>query len=159
MTEHTANSPQASLTDPSWLATSLGQYIINNEFDYFDQLVANIFGYNAIQLGLPHYDFLRANRMPLRFSAGYEAMVALRARVDHLPISSESIDLVIMPHVLEFNTNPHQILHSVFGSLVRYELFRCLSLRYSHLLLNTESKKRRVVAYSTFILSTNSAKC
>lgn len=118
MTEHTENSEQASLTDPCWFSTSLGQYIISSEFEYFDQLVANIFGYNAMQLGLPHYDFLRANRMPLRFSAGYENVAALRTRADHLPISSESIDLVIMPHVLEFNTNPHQILREVYRILI-----------------------------------------
>ncbi len=118
MTEQTVYNTQASLTEPCWFATSLGQYIINNEFRYFDQTVANIFGYNAMQLGLPHYDFLRTNRMPLRFSAGYENAAALRTRVEHLPVVSDSIDLVIMPHVLEFNANPHQILREVYRILI-----------------------------------------
>ncbi|MCW5618169.1 MAG: class I SAM-dependent methyltransferase [Nitrosomonas sp.] len=118
MAEQTVYNVQASLTDPCWFATSLGQYIISSEFRYFDQTVANIFGYNAMQLGLPHYDFLRANRMPLRFSAGYEHTAVLRTQVDHLPISSDSIDLVIIPHVLEFNANPHQILREVYRILI-----------------------------------------
>lgn len=32
--------------------------------------MADIFGYNALQLGAPEFDFLRANRMPFRFTAG-----------------------------------------------------------------------------------------
>lgn len=107
-----------SQTNQCWFETSLGQYIIRNEYRYFDQIVANIFGYNAMQLGLPHYAFLRANRMPLKFTASYEDEPGLRTRADHLPISSDSIDLVIMPHVLEFNANPHQILREVHRVLI-----------------------------------------
>jgi len=107
-----------SQTNQCWFETSLGQYIICNEYRYFDQVVANIFGYNAMQLGMPHYAFLRANRMPLKFTASYEDEPGLRTRADHLPISSDSIDLVIMPHVLEFNANPHQILREVHRVLI-----------------------------------------
>ncbi len=118
MAEQTVYNAQAALTDPCWFTTSLGQYIIGNEFRYFDQTVANIFGYNAMQLGLTRYDFLRANRMPLRFTAGHENAATLRTRMDHLPVVSDSIDLVIMPHVLEFNANPHQILREVYRVLI-----------------------------------------
>jgi len=118
MTEQPVYNAQTSLTNQCWFASSLGQYIIQNEFRYFDQIVANIFGYNAMQLGLPHYDFLRSNRMPLKFSAGYENSPSLRVRADHLPITSDSMDLVIMPHVLEFNANPHQILREVHRVLI-----------------------------------------
>ena len=118
MANQTVYNEHTSLTNQCWFATPLGQYIIQNEYRYFDQIVANIFCYNAMQLGLPHYEFLRANRMPLKFSASYENESALRARADHLPITSDSIDLVIMPHVLEFNANPHQILREVYRVLI-----------------------------------------
>jgi SAM-dependent methyltransferase len=34
----------------------------------------------------------------------------VRLIMDELPFESGSLDLVVMPHVLEFNDNPHQIL-------------------------------------------------
>ncbi|PTN11552.1 class I SAM-dependent methyltransferase [Nitrosomonas aestuarii] len=105
-------------TDQQWFSTSLGQYIVDHEFQYFDQVVANIFGYNAMQMGMPQYDFLRTNRMPLRFTAGTEHDNTLRSACNHLPITGETIDLIIVPHVLEFNKDPHQILREVYRILI-----------------------------------------
>ncbi len=101
-----------------WFESSLGRYLIDHEYCYFDQTVANIFGYNAVQIGLPQFNFLRLNRMPLHFSVGLGSQVSLRASADFLPIQSNSMDLVLLPHVLEFNTNPHQILREVHRILI-----------------------------------------
>ncbi len=57
-----------SLTD--WFTTPQGQYLLSHEQAFFDQTVADIFGFNAVQLGLTEYEFLRASRMPLRTVAG-----------------------------------------------------------------------------------------
>lgn len=96
-----------------WFETCLGQYVLEREQAYFDRAVADIFGYNAMQIGFPQYDFLRDNRMALQFCAGTEKGVAVLATPDFLPIETNSIDLVLMPHVLEFESNPHQILREV----------------------------------------------
>jgi len=34
-----------------WIATPLGRYLIEREQAYFDQVVADIFGFNALQIG------------------------------------------------------------------------------------------------------------
>ncbi|MEP6879868.1 MAG: methyltransferase domain-containing protein [Nitrosospira sp.] len=96
-----------------WFETSLGQYLLEREQNHFDEAVADVFGYNAMQIGFPQYDFLRANRMPLQFCAGTEESAAVRASPEFLPIETNSIDLVLLPHVLEFSSNPHQILREV----------------------------------------------
>lgn len=101
-----------------WFDSSLGQYLVEHEQRYFDQVVVNIFGYNAVQIGWPQFNFLRLNRMPLHFSVGIESQVSLRAAADYLPIQSSSMDLVILPHILEFSTNPHQILREVHRILI-----------------------------------------
>ena len=101
-----------------WFESSLGEYLIDHEYNYFDQVVVNIFGYNAVQIGLSQFDFLRLNRMPLHFSVGLENQASLLAAADFLPIQSSSMDLVILPHVLEFSTNPHQILREVHRILI-----------------------------------------
>src|SRR5688500_86426 len=96
-----------------WFETSLGQYLLEREQSHFDQAVGDVFGYNAMQIGFPQCDFLRTNRMPLQFCAAVEHGAALRASPEFLPIETNSIDLVLLPHVLEFSANPHQILREV----------------------------------------------
>ena len=52
-----------------WLKTPSGEYLLAWEREQFDEAVSDIFGYHAIQLGLPELDTLRANRMPHRWLA------------------------------------------------------------------------------------------
>lgn len=96
-----------------WFATPLGQYLLGREQSYFDNAVADVFGYNAFQLGPPDIDFLRASRIPLRCRVNAAGAAGLRADFRDLPIASNSADLVVLPHALEFNENPHQILREV----------------------------------------------
>lgn len=96
-----------------WLNTPQGQYLLAREQGYFDHSVADIFGFNALQLGLPQHDFLRASRMPLRFTAASEAGAEVLLELEELPFESGSVDLALLPHVLEFHRNPHQILREV----------------------------------------------
>jgi SAM-dependent methyltransferase len=96
-----------------WFATPLGQYLLSREQLYYDRIVADIFGYNALQLGLPQYDLLRANRIPFRLRVALDGPAGLRADFRDLPIASNSADLVLLPHVLEFSDDPHQILREV----------------------------------------------
>ena len=57
-----------------WFESSLGRYLIDQEYRYFDQVVINIFGYNAVQIGLSQFNFLRLNRIPL-LSLQYDDLV------------------------------------------------------------------------------------
>ncbi len=97
----------------AWTATPLGQYLLEREQRYFDQTVADIFGYNAFQLGMPEIELLQASRMPLRFRIGSEGPADIRADIRDLPITSNSADLIVLPHALEFAEHPHQILREV----------------------------------------------
>jgi SAM-dependent methyltransferase len=108
----------ADMSAAAWLQTPLGQYLLARERAYIDKTVADIFGYNALQIGLPEFDLLRANRMPLRVSVDRGVAANLRADGSELPIVSASVDLVLLPHVLEFTDNPHQILREVERVLV-----------------------------------------
>ena len=96
-----------------WFATPLGQYLLEREYAYFDQAVADVFGYNAFQVGLPQLDLLRASRIPLRCRVAPKGPVDVRSDFGELPIATASTDLVLLPHVLEFAEHPHQILRDV----------------------------------------------
>ena len=102
-----------------WLKTSAGQYVLDWEQQKHDLLVADIFGFNAVQLGWPGLDYLRANRMPFRFRCDDgNGLVQARSDLHRLPLADNSVDLVVLPHVLEFDANPHQILREVERVLV-----------------------------------------
>lgn len=111
---------------------------------HLDAAVADVFGYHALQLGLPELDALRENRMPLRLCAADRwaeslegskenggdgsgggsrggvgrSRIAVINRYEELPFASSSIDLVVLPHVLEFADEPHQVLREVDRVLV-----------------------------------------
>ncbi|WP_126445658.1 class I SAM-dependent methyltransferase [Sulfuricystis multivorans] len=102
----------------AWLETPQGRYALAWEQTKTDLLAADIFGFNAVQIGFPQIDFLRANRMPLRFTCCEEGPCTTRADPHHLPFATNSVDLVVLPHILEFDANPHQILREVDRVLV-----------------------------------------
>jgi len=116
----------------AWLQSPPGQYVLDWERAAFDAAVADVFGYHAVQLGLPAVDFLAANRMPHRVRAAMadepstlggavrqaapdssQAPAVLVEHFEELPFETQSLDLVVLPHVLEFATDPHQVLREV----------------------------------------------
>lgn len=96
----------------NWFDSDIGRYVLERELTWFDATSADLFGFNAMQLGQCHIDFLRANRMPFRFATSVADGV-MHARPEELPIAEQSLDLVALPHLLEFSPNPHQLLREV----------------------------------------------
>ena len=84
-----------------WLQTPQGRYVMDWEMEQIDALVVDLFGYNALQLGLPQLDLLAHNRIPLRQIAGESGDVDVLCDLRELPFAANSIDLVVMPHVLD----------------------------------------------------------
>ena len=122
----------------AWLATPPGQYLCEWEQRQFDQAVADLFGYHALQLGLPALAGLQNNRMPNQWLAlqsppapaadtGNETPLktsssrpraALVTDSCALPFAANSLDLVLLPHALELGTDPHGCLREVERVLV-----------------------------------------
>lgn len=106
----------------SWLRSPAGQYVLSWEQNQLDTLVSDIFGYNALQIGLPQLHALKENRMPnkilLRAShdkppEDIDRWHTIDGIPEELPFASQSTDLVILPHVLEFAQDPHAVLREV----------------------------------------------
>lgn len=106
----------------AWFETPPGRYLLAWEQQQFDLAVADIFGFHALQLGLPALDALAANRMPHRWLATTHASPACPAvlRTDYaaLPFPEASLDLVALPHALDSHTDPHATLREVARVLV-----------------------------------------
>lgn len=110
-----------------WFQTPAGQYLLEWERAHVDAAVADIFGYHALQLGVPELDGLRANRMPHQWLATDYLALDLNTAVERtafmtdfaaLPFPASSIDLVVLPHSLEFSADPHTTLREVERVLV-----------------------------------------
>ena len=101
-----------------WLASPQGRYVMAWEQEKVAAVVADLFGYHALQLGMPQFNLLAQNRIPLRQTAGEEGKVDVLCDLRELPFAANSIDLVVMPHALEFHDDPHQILREVERILI-----------------------------------------
>lgn len=100
-----------------WLGTSLGKYLLNREMAYFDTAIADIFGFHALQIGLPAHEFLRGSRITAKHVLDLDEPAHLYADPAYLPFAENSLDLVVLPHVLEFTDNPHAILREAYRVL------------------------------------------
>jgi SAM-dependent methyltransferase len=110
------SSQEARMSIPGlerWLQTAQGRYVLDWESRQIDSAVADIFGFNALQLGFTPCDFLRSNRIPLRQRIDQGGPADALCEFSALPFATQSIDLIILPHVLEFHPEPHQILREI----------------------------------------------
>jgi len=108
-----------------WFETPPGRYVLAWEKAQFDRAVADIFGYHALQLGLPELETLASNRMPNKWLGLRELhpvdgarKPALMTEYSALPFEANSLDLVVLPHSLELNPDPHATLREVERVLV-----------------------------------------
>lgn len=100
-----------------WLATSVGQELLATERALLIDELATLFGYHVLQLGsFTAPGLLETSRIPHRVVLAPESYAqssgasAVACAPDALPIAADSVDVVLLPHVLEFAADPHQIL-------------------------------------------------
>jgi SAM-dependent methyltransferase len=96
-----------------WFATPLGAYLLEKERAYLDEVTRDIFGFHALQLGLAPFDLLRENRITHRMKIGPGGDVDVLARGHELPLATQSVDLALLPHALEFAEEPHAVLREI----------------------------------------------
>jgi SAM-dependent methyltransferase len=111
------NSSNAAASQQVWLESTLGQYLLVREQAMFDAVVSDIFGFNALQIGMFPMDTLKSSRIPHILHVGNREGAAL-CESGYLPFAESCIDLVCLPHVLEFSRNPHQTLREAERVLV-----------------------------------------
>ncbi len=115
-----------------WLLTPAGQYLLHWEREQLDLAVADVFGYHALQLGWPDIAGLQANRMPHQWlavahsattpdsphAAPPGSVASLVTDFAALPFAEASLDLLVLPHTLEFSPDPHATLREAARVLV-----------------------------------------
>lgn len=110
-----------------WYQTPLGQAFMQAEKQQLDAILPTLFGYHLIQVGQVYdKNMLDASRIShcciMDIGASPEGRcrpgVTLQGLPDALPLASESVDVVVLPHTLEFSQQPHAVLREVDRVLV-----------------------------------------
>ncbi|MCE2706199.1 MAG: class I SAM-dependent methyltransferase [Proteobacteria bacterium] len=98
-----------------WLLSSpLGHYMLHHERIFYHNIVQRVFGYYALQIGLPQINFLQTSKI----SSSYTLSHNIKTKLESLPIKTNSIDLIICPHVLEFMPNYDHLLQECYRILI-----------------------------------------
>ncbi|MBR7059324.1 MAG: methyltransferase domain-containing protein [Neisseriaceae bacterium] len=89
-----------------------GLELTNRELAFFDDSMRYLYAHDAVQLDMPIWNIL--DKMPLKRSmiVGSEGCDVI-CDMCYLPFASDSMDLVCMPHTLEFGDHPRHILREV----------------------------------------------
>ncbi len=108
-----------------WFGVSPGRYLLEQEELCLQRLLPNLFGYYLVQLGpagicagLLRTCRIRTRLVVDRMDRGPEGAKMVLADFQRLPIASESVDVVVFSHALDFSVDPHQVLREAERILI-----------------------------------------
>lgn len=107
-----------------WYDRGLGRVLAREERNALEQVLPTLFGYHLLQLGyLYETDYLVESHVRHKIVADPDVSLqpeynTLMADAAQVPLASDSVDVVILPHTLEMHPQPHQVLREVERILV-----------------------------------------
>lgn len=108
-----------------WFSCTPGRLILEAEVEQLNRILPNLFGYYLLQVGrLSPVDMLSHTRVLDAFIVEIDQNLSeydgphLFGSADALPVASDSVDVVLLPHVLEFEEHPHQALREAHRVLI-----------------------------------------
>jgi SAM-dependent methyltransferase len=108
----------------TWYMDTPGQQLAEFESYYISHALHTLFGYHSLHLGdLGSKDWMESSsiRYPICLSEsgeGVASMPIIQGLYNDLPIQASSIDAVLLPHILEFELKPEQVLEEIQRVLV-----------------------------------------
>ncbi|SDK26212.1 class I SAM-dependent methyltransferase [Microbulbifer yueqingensis] len=112
---------QACTDVANWFESGLGQEILSQQLALAQPLVESLFGYHLMQAGVTDaIDFAACSRINhcFRLSPSSRQAGAAVVEFEQLPLPSESIDVVLLHHLLDFSEHPHQVLREAARVLI-----------------------------------------
>jgi len=119
-----SNNNMKTMAFCAWEQTPLGQHLIALEKQYCDRHLPKLSGFRAMELGvsqrfslldqLPHLHSFRLAASDLANDSNCSAI----SNFDALPLPSETVDVSVLHHVLEFSRRPHAALNEAARVLV-----------------------------------------
>ena len=123
MSQRETKTIREQLSD--WFASPLGQQVLQIERSQLEEILPELFGYHILQIGQPsNADFLDSSKIShkaylcLDEQEISETYNTIRAQAENLPVASDSIDVVVLPHVFEYSKDPHQLIRELDRVLI-----------------------------------------
>ena len=104
-----------------WLQSPVGQRVFALERKLTGEALQHVFGWHILQIGqwgdalglLAEARTQRRGVVASSISKIDPSLLAVRSRADQLAIASDSLDAVLLPHTLEHEPDPHEVLREV----------------------------------------------
>ncbi len=99
-----------------WYSRESGQYLLSKQRDRVAQLLETAFGYHILQLGVTRdHTLIDGSRINHHVYAAAcpGGRVSLLCTGDEIPLESDSVDVLVAHHAVEFSDNPHQSLREM----------------------------------------------
>lgn len=101
----------------AWLASPRGRLLLQRQAAQMGAVLPRLFGYRLLQIGDWEFDeqLLASSATLCQWVLGQDPQGGANVFFDgeSLPISSRSVDAVILPHSLETRATPHRLLREV----------------------------------------------
>jgi len=100
----------------SWLASGLGKAVLQAESELMAEALDDVFGWELLQLGLwgAKESLLAGCRTRRRAVVAHDPAritdADIGARLSQLPVANGAVDAVILPHTLEYETDPFAVV-------------------------------------------------
>lgn len=108
-----------------WISRGPAVQLADVECARLGEILPDMFGYHLVQVGrLGDVDLLSQSRILNRSIVDIDCVMApapypfVHGSASALPLESDSVDVVVLPHVLEFDSEPHAALREAFRVLV-----------------------------------------
>jgi len=120
------NDEQESVSSlDAWYLSSLGRELAEQEEQCLERMLRDTFGYYLLQVGGGGClaEAVRVSRIRERIllpAAAVPQTLGLQAVAapHHLPVASDSVDVVVLPHTLEFSVDARQVLREAERVLI-----------------------------------------
>lgn len=111
-----------------WWEGPVGQALLCEEQPFIDSNLRHLYGFHLMQLAVSRkFDLTTASTINHRFSlspvpisshGGANGLCTGQADLERIPLGTETIDVALLHHVLEFSPHPHQLLRETARVLI-----------------------------------------
>jgi len=115
------DSPGFYSSMSSWYETPLGERLLASESSLLDEYLSRRFGYHLLQIGCTNVAMFDNSPIGHKFSITHDHTDkdhGIVAKGEAIPLASESVDLVLLHHALDFSSSQHQLLREVSRILI-----------------------------------------
>jgi len=104
-----------------WYATPAGKNLYKELLLKLEKLLPNLFGYHALQMGglSDEIDLISSSKIGQKIYMALDAEQGnVAANPLALPFPQNTLDLIVLPHTLDFSPEPHQVLREIHRVLI-----------------------------------------